>query len=133
MFHFSYKSQSTKLRIRIVVLEKTLESPLDSKEIKPVNPKGNQPWIFIGRSDAKAEAPILWPHDVKGRLTGKDPDVLKDWGKWGRWWQKMRWVDGIKDSIDMSLSKLREIVKDQETRVLQSVGLQRVGHSLATE
>ena len=62
-----------------VVLEKTLESPLDSKEIKPINPKGNQPWIFIGRSDAEAEAPILWPPDVKNRLIGKDPNSGKDW------------------------------------------------------
>ena len=63
-----------------VVLEKTLESPLDSK-IKPVNPKGNQPWIFFGRSDAEAEAPILWPPDVKSWLIGKDPDKGKDWGQ----------------------------------------------------
>ena len=62
-----------------VVLEKTLESPLDCKEIKPVNPKGNQPWIFIGRTDAEAEAPVLWPPDVKSQLTGKDPDAGKDW------------------------------------------------------
>ena len=67
---------------RIVVLEKTLESTLDCKEIKPVNPKGNQPWIFIGRNDAKAEAPILWPPDTKSWLTGKHPDGGKDWG-WG--------------------------------------------------
>ena len=64
---------------RIVVLEKTLESPLDSKEIKPVNPKGNYPWIFIGRTDAEAEAPILWSSDAKSRLIGKDPDGGKDW------------------------------------------------------
>ena len=63
------------------VVEKTLESPLDLKEIKPVNPKGNQPWIFIARSDADAEAPILWPPDVKSRFTGKDPDAGKDWGQ----------------------------------------------------
>ena len=63
---------------QIVVLEKTLESPLDCKEIKPVNPKGNQPWIFIGRTDD--EAPVLWPPDRKSRLTGKDPDAGKDWG-----------------------------------------------------
>ena len=62
-----------------VVLEKTLESPLDYKKIKPVNPKGNQPWIFIGRTDAEAEAPIVWPPDVKSRLTRKDPDAGKDW------------------------------------------------------
>ena len=62
-----------------VVLEKTLESPLDCKEIKPVNPKRNQPWIFIGRTDAEAEDPILWLPDVKSRSTGKDPDAGKDW------------------------------------------------------
>ena len=66
---------------RIVVLEKTLESPLDSKKIKPVNPKRIQPWIFIGETDAAAEAPILWPPDSKSRLTGKDPDARKDWGQ----------------------------------------------------
>ena len=65
----------------IVVLEKTLQSPLDSKEVKPVNPKGNQSWIFIGRTDAEAEAPILWPPDVKSRLIGKDPDSGKDWNQ----------------------------------------------------
>ena len=64
-----------------VLLEKTLESPLDSKEIKPVNPKGNQPWILIGRIDADTEAPILWPPDVNSQLTGKDPDAGKDWGQ----------------------------------------------------
>ena len=62
-----------------MVLEKTLESPLDCKEIKPVNPKGNQPWTFIERADAEAEAPILWPHNVKSQLIGKDPDAGKDW------------------------------------------------------
>ena len=70
----------------IVVLEKTLESPLDSKEIKPGNPKGNQPWMFIGRTDAEAEAPILWLPAVKSWLIGKDPDVGKDW------WQKEKGV-----------------------------------------
>ena len=62
-----------------VVLEKTLESPLNFKEIKPVNPKGNQPWIFIGRTDGEAEAPILWLPDVKNWVIGKDPDAGKDW------------------------------------------------------
>ena len=61
------------------MLEKTPQSPLNSKEVKSVNPKGNQPWIFIGRTGAKAEAPILWPLDVKSRLIGKDPDAGKDW------------------------------------------------------
>ena len=62
-----------------MVLGKALESPLNSKEIKPINPKGNQPWIFIGRTDAETEAPILWPPDVKSQLIGKDPDAGKDW------------------------------------------------------
>ena len=64
---------------RIVVLEKTLESPLDSKEMKPINPKGNQPWIFIGRTDARAEDLILWPPEVKSQLFGEDPDAEKNW------------------------------------------------------
>ena len=64
---------------QIVVLEKTLESPLDSKEVKPVNPKGNQPWIFIGRTDAEVEAQLLWLPDVKSWFTGKGPDAGKDW------------------------------------------------------
>ena len=65
----------------IVVLEKTLENPLESKEIKSVNSKGNQPWVFIGRTDAEAEAPICWPPDVMSQLIGKDPDAGKDWGQ----------------------------------------------------
>ena len=69
-----------------VVLEKILESPLDSKEIKPVHPKGNQPWVFIGRTDAEAEAPILWPPDVKSRLIGKDPDARKERLRTGKEW-----------------------------------------------
>ena len=88
-----------------VVLEKTLESPLDSKEIKPVNPKWNQPWIVIGRTDAEAEAPILWPHDMKSWLIGKDPDAGKDWGQ-EKGWQRLKWLDGIIDSMDMHLNKL---------------------------
>ena len=66
---------------QIVVLEKTVQSALDSKEIKPVNPKGNHLWIYIGRTDTKAEAPILWPPDAKSWLTGKDPAAGKDWGQ----------------------------------------------------
>ena len=75
----------------MVVLEKTLESPLDSKEIKPVHPKGNQPWILTGRTDAKTEAPILWPPDVKNSLVEKDPDAGKNWRQEEK--GKMRWLD----------------------------------------
>ena len=73
-----------------MVLEKTLESPLDSKEIKPVNPKGNQPWILIGRTDAEAEALIFWPPDEKSWLIWKDPDAGKDWRQEEKGMQRMR-------------------------------------------
>ena len=88
-----------------VVLEKTLESPLDCKEIQPVHPKEDQSWVFIGRTDVEAETPILWPPDVTSWLIGKDPDAVKYWRQEEKGWQRMRWVDGITDSMGMSLSK----------------------------
>ena len=86
-----------------VVLKKTLECLLDCKEIKPVNPKGNQPWIFTGRTDVEAEAPILWPPDAKNWLIGKSLMLGKIKGRSRRGQQRMRWLDGITDSIDMLL------------------------------
>ena len=99
-----------------IVLEKTVENPLDYKELKLVNHKGNQPWIFIRRTDAETEAPILWPPDVKSWLIGKDPDAGKDWSKTRREQQRRRWLDGIVNSKRMNLSKLLEMVKDREAK-----------------
>ena len=99
---------------RTVVLVKTLESPLDCKEIKPVNPKGDQSWVFFGRTDAAAEAPRLWPLDVKNSLIWKAPDAGKDWGQETKGMTKDEMVGWPTDSMDMSLSKLQETVKDRE-------------------
>ena len=114
-----------------VVLEKTLESPLDSKEIKPVNPKGNQPWIFIERTDAKA--PILWPPDVKSWHIGKDSEAGTDWGQedkgvtgWDGWMASLTqwtWV----------WANSRRYWRTGKPGVLQSTGSQRVEHDLVTE
>ena len=93
---------------RIVVLDKTVESPLECEEIKPINPKGNQPWTFIGRTDAGAEVPILWPPDAKSRIIGKDPDAGKDWRQ-----QEKGAAEDVK--MGRNLSKLWEIVKDRES------------------
>ena len=116
-----------------VVLEKTLQSLLDCKEIQPVDPKGNQSWIFVVRTDAEAETPIFWPCVAKGCLIGKDLDAGNDWRQEEKGQQRMRWLDGITDSVDMSLSKLLELVMDRKPGVPQCEASQRVGHDQAIE
>ena len=115
---------------RTMVLEKTLESPLDHKEIKPVNPKGNQSWLFIRRTDAAAETPILWLPDAKNWLIGKDPDAGKDWRQddrgWNGWMASLtRWIWFWASSGSWGWTG--------KPGVLQSMGLQRVGYDWATE
>ena len=97
-----------------MVLEKTFESPWNCKKLKQVNPKGNQFLVFIGRTDAEAEAPILWPPDARADLLEKTLMLGKIEGRRRRGRHRMGWLDGISDSMDMNLSKLREMVTDRE-------------------
>ena len=120
-------------RIDAFKLEKTLENPLDGKEIKPGNSKGNQPWIFTGRTDTEAEAPVLWPPDVKSQIIGKNPDAGKDWGQEKRvtedemvgWPQRLNGHE-----FEQTLGDGKG---QRAWRVVQSMGLQRVRHDWATE
>ena len=116
-----------------VVLEKTLESPLDCKEIQPVHPKGNQSWIFIGRTDAEAETPILWPPDAKGQLIWKDPDVGKDWRQEEKGMTEDEMVGWHHQLNGHELSKLQELAMTERPGMLQSLGLPRVVHDWAIE
>ena len=117
----------------IVVLEKTLESPLDCKEMKPVDPKVNQPWIFMERTDAKAEVPILWPPDAKSWLTGKNPDAAKDWGQEDKGVTEDEMVGWHHWLKDMSLNKLQELVKDMEAWHAAILGVVKSWTRLMTE
>jgi len=117
----------------IVMLEKTLESPLECKEMKPVNPKGNQPWIFIGRTDAEVEVPLFWPPDVKSRLIRKDPDAGKDWRQEDK--QATEWDDWMASLTQWTWvwANSGRWWRTGKPGVLQSMGSQRVVYDWMTE
>ena len=118
-----------------MVLEKVLESLLDCKEIKTVHPKGNQPWIFVERTDAEAEAPIFWPPDTKSQLTGKTLMLGKIEGRRRRGQQRTRWLGGITDSKDNEFEQTPGVGDGQLSLAccMQSMRSQRVKHNLVTE
>ena len=116
-----------------VVLEKTPESPLDFKEIQLVHSKGDQSWVFFGRTDEKAETPVLWPPHAKSWLIGKDSDAGRDWRHRRRGWQRMRWLDGITDSMDCVWVNSGSWWWTGRPGALQFMGSQRVRHDWATE
>ena len=134
MWEFDYKeSLALKNWCFWTVMLKTPDSPLDCKEVQSLHPNGNQSWIFIGRTDTEAEMPTLWPPDAKNQLIGKDPDTGKIEVGRGKGWPRMRWLDGITDTLDMSLIRLRELVMVGKTGMRQSMGSQRGRHDWETE
>ena len=116
-----------------VLLEKTLESPLDCKEIQSVHPQGNQSWVLIGRTDSEAETPIVWPPDAKIRFIWKDPDAGKIWGQEEKGWQRMRWLDASPTQQIWVWVNSRSCWWKGRPGLLQFKGLQRVGHDWVTE